>query len=78
MYRNLYLGACLVSSVRYVAKGAGVRKGGRVPILVLVLFVDRGHERSCWWEDLIDKDEDRLVGGQLDALADDVDELADC
>lgn len=43
-----------------------------------MLFVDGGHQRGCWWEDLVDEDEDGLVGGQLDALADDVDELADC
>lgn len=59
-------------------KRRGLDKRGRLPIFVLVLFVDRGHERGCWWEDLVDKDEDGLVGGQLDALADDVDELADC
>lgn len=45
-------------------------------ILVLVLFVDAAHERSGGWQDLIDEDEDGLLGGELDALADHVDELA--
>ena len=47
------------------------------PILVLVLLVDRAHQRSGRWQDLIDEDEDGLLGRKLDALADDVDELAD-
>ena len=45
-------------------------------ILILVLFVDAAHERSSWREDLVDKDEDGLLRGQLDALADDVDKLS--
>lgn len=55
-------------------------KGGSwecLPILVLVLLVDGRHQRGGWREDLINEDEDGLIGGQLDALADDVDELAD-
>ena len=42
-----------------------------------MLFVDAAHERSCGWQDLIDEDEDGLLWTQLDAFADDVDELAD-
>ena len=42
-----------------------------------MLFVYRAHERSCGRQDLIDEDEDGLLGRQLDALADNVDELAD-
>ena len=42
-----------------------------------MLFVYRAHERSCRRQDLIDEDEDGLLGRQLDALADNVDELAD-
>ena len=45
-------------------------------VLVLVLFVDGGHERSGWREDLVHEDEDGLLGRKLDALADHVDELA--
>jgi hypothetical protein len=41
-----------------------------------VLLVDAAHQRGCWRKDLIDKDEDGLLWGQLDPLADDVDELA--
>lgn len=44
-------------------------------ILVLVLFIDAAHERGGGWQDLIDEDEDRLLWGELDALADHVDEL---
>jgi phage-related protein len=48
------------------------------PVFVLVLFIDRAHERSGRGQDLVDKDEDGLLRGQLDALADDIDELTDC
>jgi hypothetical protein len=41
-----------------------------------MLLVDAAHERSGWWQDLIDEDEDSLLWGELDALADYVDELA--
>ena len=34
------------------------------------------HECRCGREDLIDEDEDGLLGRQLDALSDNVDELA--
>jgi hypothetical protein len=46
------------------------------PILVLVLFVNRGHQGGRWGQDLVDKDEDGLFGGELNALADHVYELA--
>jgi hypothetical protein len=49
-----------------------------IPIFILVLLIDRAHECSSWRQDLIDEDEDRLLGGQLDALADNIDELAHC
>lgn len=42
-----------------------------------MLFVDAAHERGGGWQDLVDEDEDGLLGRQLDALADDVDKLAD-
>lgn len=51
-------------------------EGRYVPILILVLFVDAAHERSSRWQDLVDEDEDRFLGRELDALADHVDELA--
>lgn len=41
-----------------------------------MLFVDTAHESSGWGEYLIDKDEDGLLGRQLDAFSDHVDELA--
>jgi len=42
-----------------------------------VLLVDTAHQRSRRREDLIDEDEDGLLRRKLNALADDVDELAD-
>lgn len=42
-----------------------------------MLFVDTAHQGSCWRQNLVDEDKDGLLGGQLDALSDDVDELAD-
>ena len=41
-----------------------------------MFLVDAAHEGSGWRKDLIYEDEDGLLGGQLDALADDVNELA--
>lgn len=41
-----------------------------------MLLVDGAHERGRGRQDLVDEDEDGLLGAQLDALADDVDELA--
>lgn len=40
-----------------------------------VLLVDGAHERSSGWQDLIDEDEDGFLRRELDALADDIDEL---
>lgn len=51
--------------------------GENSPILVLVLLVDTAHKRGGGREHLVDEDEDGLLGRQLDALADDVDELTD-
>ncbi len=42
-----------------------------------MLLINRAHQRSGRWEDLIDEDEDGLLWAQLDALADDIDELSD-
>jgi hypothetical protein len=46
-------------------------------ILVLVLLVDAAHQGSGGWQHLIDEDEDGLLWAQLNALADDIDELTD-
>ena len=46
-------------------------------VCYLVFFVDRTHQRRSWWQNLIDEDEDGLLWGQLDPLADHVDKLAD-
>lgn len=43
-----------------------------------MLFVDAAHESGCWRQNLVDEDVDGLLGGQLDPLSDDVDELPDC
>lgn len=42
-----------------------------------MLIVDTAHESSSGRQDLVDEDEDCLLGGQLDTLANDIDELAD-
>jgi hypothetical protein len=47
-----------------------------VPILVLVFLIDAAHQRGGGRQHLIDEVEDGLLGGELDALADHVDELA--
>ena len=52
------------------------QRGGDVPILVLVLLIDAAHQGGGRRQDLVDEDEDGLLGGQLDALADHVHELA--
>ena len=46
-------------------------------VLILVLFVNGAHERRGRRQNLVDEDEDGLLGRKLDALADDIDELAD-
>jgi len=47
-------------------------------VLILVLLVDAAHERGSGWKDLVDENEDSLLGRELDALADHVDELSNC
>ena len=42
-----------------------------------MLFVDAAHEGSSWWQNLVDEDKDGLFWRELDALANNVDELAD-
>lgn len=67
--------ACLVSQALLSCRGS--LRDVEEAVLVLVLLVDGGHERCGRRQDLVDEDEDGLLGRQLDALADDVDELAD-
>lgn len=43
-----------------------------------MLLVDHAHERRSGRQDLVDKDEDGLLGSELYPLADDVDKLARC
>lgn len=42
-----------------------------------MFLVDAIHKCGRWRQDLIDEDEDSLLGRKLDALADNVNELAD-
>lgn len=44
---------------------------------VLVLLIDGTHQRGSWGKDFIHEDKDRLLRCKLDALSDNVDELAD-
>ena len=41
-----------------------------------MLLIDGAHERSSRWQDLVDEDEDGFLRRELDALANDIDELA--
>lgn len=41
-----------------------------------MLFIDRAHQCGRRRQDFVHEDEDGLLGGELDALADDIDELA--
>lgn len=45
-------------------------------VLVLVLLVNTAHQSCRGRKNLVDEDEDGLLGRQLDALADDIDKLA--
>lgn len=59
-------------------KGVLARVGDvQEAVLVLVLLVDGRHQGGGWGQDLVHKDEDGLLGRQLDAFADHVHELAD-
>jgi hypothetical protein len=42
-----------------------------------MLLVDAAHQRCSRRQDFINEDEDSLFGAELNALADDVDELSD-
>lgn len=42
-----------------------------------MLFIDTTHERSCRRQDLVDENENGLFRRELDALADNIDKLAD-
>ena len=46
--------------------------------MYLVLFVDAAHQCSSRRQHLIDEDEDGLLWGELDALADNIYKLANC
>ena len=45
-------------------------------VAVLLLLVDRGHQRRGRWQDVVDENENGLLRAKLDALADHVHELA--
>ena len=47
-------------------------------ILILVLLVNAAHKCSSRRQHFINKDENGLLGGQLNALSNHIDELADC
>ena len=65
MYRNLL---CESSSACYPQQPAmssllALRPEGEyVPVLILVLLVNAAHQGSCRWQDLVDEDEDGLLG----------------
>lgn len=42
-----------------------------------MLLIDAAHEGGGGWQDLIYEDEDGFLWAELDALADDIDELSD-
>lgn len=45
-------------------------------VFILVFLVDAAHQSGRRGQDLVDEDEDGLLGRQLDTLADHIDELA--
>lgn len=46
-----------------------------IPVLILVLLIDAAHQSSGRRQDILNEDEDGLLWGELDALADNIDEL---
>jgi len=64
--RSCLLAKCVLAGVGDVQES----------VLVLVLLVDGAHQRSGRRQDFINEDENGLFGAQLDALADDIDKLA--
>lgn len=48
------------------------------PVFVLMFLVDAAHESGSRRQNFVDKNEDGLLGRELDPLSDDVAELADC
>jgi hypothetical protein len=67
-----------VSKSSLLAEGVLARVGDvEESVFVLVLFVDAAHKGGCGRKDFVDEDEDGLLRRELDALANDVDKLAD-
>jgi hypothetical protein len=46
-------------------------------VLILVLIIDAAHQSGCRRQNLVDEDEDGLLGAELDTLANDIYELTD-
>lgn len=76
MFSPEYLCSVSITVSLSLCLGGGDIRDVQEPILVLVLLVYRAHQSSRRRQDLIDKDEDGLLGRQLDALPYNVDELA--
>ena len=74
---NLLLLAAITAVFRSLAESLlGGVDDVEEAVLVLLDLVDGRHERRRRRDDVVDEDEDGLLGRQLDAFTDDVDELA--
>src|SRR5271167_2800655 len=71
MYRNPS------SSMRHISDLKSRKKGPRLGRHTLVLLINAAHQSCGRRQDLINENEDGLLGRKLDALADNIDELAD-
>ena len=76
MYRKLLNTSCVSWPSQGQTKREPREMGKEnVPVLILVLVVDAAHESGRGRQDLVDEDEDSLLRGELDALADYINEL---
>lgn len=86
IYRFLYRGGasfrCIPTGAKLVNFGHAVNiligVGNVQEIVLLVMFLVQGaHGSRCWWNDVVHKEEEGILGTQVDALANEEVELTD-